>query len=189
MSLHREETASEKAEQKAEEDLYRSLEEGRSQEGFRRAILLLQVEPVRKAILLDRFVDLVAEYKDRVATVTCAYYGIHLFVKLSAILVPAVLGVQHYFPDSSFLYWFTWSLSLAVGVFTNVASAIGLDKKYFAWRKTLHALQAEGWQYVGQAGPYENRTHEASFADFTEAVEKLARKAKEEATAPKLEKK
>ena len=105
-----------------------------------------------------------------------------LFVTIGSIILPALLSIQQldYSEDDSVddlyrqrVYWTTWGISLLVSMFNGILQLFSLGKQYVSYNTTREKLISEGWQYFQLSGDYEDSTHEDSFTDFCEEIEKI----------------
>ena len=148
----------------------------------------LDLEPYKKLVLQERYLDVLYDFKRRAARLSCMFYTSRLIVTIGSILVPAFLSIQgsgatlHH----AEIYWTTWIISVMVTICNGLMSLFKLDKKYFFIHTTLELLTSEGWQYIGLSGRYSSKdapvppTHENQFLVFSHMAEKIKMRQVEE---------
>ena len=148
----------------------------------------LELEPYKKLVLQERYLDVLHDFKRRAARLSCMFYTSRLIVTIGSILVPAFLSIQgsgatlHH----AEIYWTTWIISVMVTICNGLMSLFKLDKKYFFIHTTLELLTSEGWQYIGLSGRYSPKdapvppTHENQFLVFFHMAEKIKMRQVEE---------
>jgi hypothetical protein len=148
----------------------------------------LELEPYKKLVLQERYLDVLYDFKRRAARLSCMFYTSRLIVTIGSILVPAFLSIQgsgatlHH----AEIYWTTWIISVMVTICNGLMSLFKLDKKYFFIHTTLELLTSEGWQYIGLSGRYSPKdapvppTHENQFLVFSHMAEKIKMRQVEE---------
>jgi len=148
----------------------------------------LELEPYKKLVLQERYLDVLHDFKRRAARLSCMFYSSRLIVTIGSILVPAFLSIQgsgatlHH----AEIYWTTWIISVMVTICNGLMSLFKLDKKYFFIHTTLELLTSEGWQYIGLSGRYSPKdapvppTHENQFLVFFHMAEKIKMRQVEE---------
>lgn len=148
----------------------------------------LELEPYKKLVLQERYLDVLHDFKRRATRLSCMFYSSRLIVTIGSILVPAFLSIQgsgatlHH----AEIYWTTWIISVMVTICNGLMSLFKLDKKYFFIHTTLELLTSEGWQYVGLSGRYSPKdspvtpTHENQFLIFFHMAEKIKMRQVEE---------
>ena len=137
-----------------------------------------------KEIIKSRFVEEV-NYYEKKRDKTKTYYNIFRFiVTTGSILLPALLSIGQMDPNKlpknfdQISYWSTWSISLMVTISNGFLQLFSLDKNYFNYSIVVEQLKAEGWQYFGLSGKYEDHDFhdKESYKDFCKAVENIKRK-------------
>jgi hypothetical protein len=148
----------------------------------------LELEPYKKLVLQERYLDVLYDFKRRASRLSCMFYSSRLIVTIGSILVPAFLSIQgsgatlHH----AEIYWTTWIISVMVTICNGLVSLFKLDKKYFFIHTTLELLTSEGWQYIGLSGRYSPKdapvppTHENQFLIFFHMAEKIKMRQVEE---------
>lgn len=148
----------------------------------------LEVEPYKKLVLQERYLNVLNDFKVRANRLSCMFYSTRLIVTIGSILVPAFLSIQGsagtgYQVE---IYWTTWIISVMVTICNGLMSLFKLDKKYFFIHTTLELLISEGWQYIGLSGRYCPKdalvtpTHENQFLVFFHMAEKIKMRQVEE---------
>ena len=148
----------------------------------------LDLEPYKKLVLQERYLDVLHDFKRRAARLSCMFYSSRLIVTVGSILVPAFLSIQGSAGASyqAEIYWTTWIISVMVTICNGLMSLFKLDKKYFFIHTTLELLTSEGWQYIGLSGRYSPKdtpippTHENQFLIFFHMAEKIKMRQVEE---------
>jgi hypothetical protein len=148
----------------------------------------LELEPYKKLVLQERYLDVLHDFKRRAGRLSCMFYSTRLIVTIGSILVPAFLSVQGSAGSlhQAEIYWTTWIISVMVTICNGLMSLFKLDKKYFFIHTTLELLTSEGWQYIGLSGRYspknssEQPTHENQFLIFFHMAEKIKMRQVEE---------
>lgn len=148
----------------------------------------LELEPYKKLVLQERYLDVLHDFKRRAARLSCMFYSTRLIVTIGSILVPAFLSIQGSAGTihQAEIYWTTWIISVMVTICNGLMSLFKLDKKYFFIHTTLELLTSEGWQYIGLSGRYSPKdapitpTHENQFLVFFHMAEKIKMRQVEE---------
>lgn len=150
---------------------------------IRRIINLLTLSPQKKAILLDRYVDLVNNYRIQSFWYSYTFNTLRFIIQIGSLLTPALLSIQHFYEGDNAenpIYWSTWSTSLMVGLLTNYINLFKLDKKFYSINKTYLKLVAEGWMFFELSGIYAKQnneniipTHNLRFNMFCNEIEKI----------------
>ena len=136
-----------------------------------------------RAILKYRFLDEINYYEQKRDS-TKKYYNIFRFiVTTGSILLPAVLSMGQMDPKrlpknfDIISYWCSWTISLMVTGSNGFLQLFSLDKNYFSYSMVVEQLKAEGWQFFGLCGKYEDYpNHEAACKTFTKSIESIKRK-------------
>ena len=155
---------------------------GNIQNNINEIIDNLELEDYKKLILRKRFLQQVILYDKKSRHAEFFYIFFSLFVTIGSIILPALLSIQQldYSEDDSVdeeyrtkVYWTTWGISLLVSIFNGILQLFSLGKQYVSYNTTREKLISEGWQYFQLSGDYEDSTHEDSFTDFCEEIEKI----------------
>ena len=145
----------------------------------------LGLEPYKKRVLQERYLDVIDNFQTRANRLSCMFYTARVIVTVGSILVPAFLSIQNttYQPQ---IYWTTWMISIFVSLCNGLMTLFKLDKKYFFIHTSLELLKSEGWQYIGLSGRYHPKdppvtpTHENQFLVFFHMAEKIKMRQVEE---------
>jgi len=146
---------------------------------------ILDIEPYKRSILQERYLDVVDNFQKRATRLCCMFYTTRIIVTVGSILVPAFLSIQ----NSNYqiqIYWVTWMISILVTLCNGLMTLFKLDKKYYFIHTSLELLKSEGWQYVGLSGRYSSKdtlispTHENQFLVFFHMAEKIKMRQVEE---------
>ena len=157
---------------------------GNIQNNINEIIDSLELEDYKKLILRKRFLQQVIFYDKKSRTAEFFYIFFSIFVTIGSIILPALLSIQQldYSEDDSIddlyrqrVYWTTWGISLLVSIFNGILQLFSLGKQYVSYNTTREKLISEGWQYFQLSGDYEDSTHEESFTEFCEEIEKIKR--------------
>ena len=152
---------------------------------FVEMIETLDIEPYKKRVLEERFLNLVENFQLRATRLSYLFYSMRVTITVGSILVPALLSIQ----NSSYqiqIYWFTWIISILVTLCNGLMTLFKLDKKYYFICTNLELLKSEGWQYMGLSGRYSSKehlvppTHENQFLIFFHMAEKIKMRQVEE---------
>jgi len=145
----------------------------------------LKIQKHKKAILQDRYLDVLHDFHRRSTYLTFMYYCSKIVITIGSILVPACLSIQGT-PAQNQFYWVAWIISLLVTICNGLATIFKLDKKFFFIHTTLEVLQSEGWKYAGLTGRYAAKegepptSHEDQFYVFFHMAEKIKMRQVEE---------
>lgn len=155
---------------------------GNIENNFNEIINKIELEDYKKTILRKRYLDQVILYDKKSKTAEFFYIFFSLFVTIGSIILPALLSIQQldYSEDDNVddlyrrrVYWTTWGLSLLVSIFNGILQLFSLNKQYISYNTTREKLISEGWQYFQLSGNYEDTTHEESFTNFCDEIEKI----------------
>lgn len=142
----------------------------------------LELDLKKKFMLKNRFVEQVQLYDKKSKVAEFFYIFFSIFVTIGSIILPALLSIQQldYSEDDSVdeeyrtkVYWITWGLSLLVSIFNGILQLFSLGKQYVSYNTTREKMISEAWQYFTLSGDYQDTTHEESFTDFCEEIEKI----------------
>ena len=154
----------------------------------------IDLPEVQKQILQSRYIDIIENFRRRVARYSCMFHMGHIIITVGSLFVPALLSIQNSNAATSFgssistqVYWATFVVSLLVTIFNGILTLFKIDKKYYFLNTTLERLRTEGWQYFGLTGRYgghligdQTPTHVNQFIFFTHQIEKIKMKQVEE---------
>lgn len=127
---------------------------------FIQMMIILNLEPwlieMLKRIYLARS-HVVSRKRDKYRRFSTV---ISIVVMAGSILTTTLLSLQG-IPDvnqSSYagaIWWTTWSLSVAVALFTTLNKVFSVDKNYYNHTSTYNSLKDEGCEYLALSGKYE----------------------------------
>ena len=130
-------------------------------------------------IIEVRYLSILNEYKKRIKLYDFLYHFSRIFISLGGVAIPALLSIQSpgQVTTSAGLYWFTWTVSLAVTIAQNLTNIFRFDKKYKGIHITIDKLTKEGWEYLELSGRYAHKdllsTHTNQYLHFVNTVEKI----------------
>ena len=139
----------------------------------------------RRAIK-ERYRFLLTEYRRRCWVYSYLFYVLRMTMTVGSLAVPALLSIQTNGVDATIMYWFTWSLSLAVTTANGVMTLFKLDKRFFMLHATAERLRTETWQYLQLSGRYSGHhggfrpTHANQYVYYCSQIEKIRMKHIEE---------
>lgn len=139
----------------------------------------LDITPLQKDILKDRYITLVEQTHSRAIRVSVVYHTSHIIVTVGSLIVPALMSIQYMTAENQ-LYWITWVISLLVTMSNGLLTFFKVDKKYLYLHTNAERLKSEGWQYTQLSGRYSGfhtpgraPTHTNQFIFFCHAIEKI----------------
>jgi hypothetical protein len=142
----------------------------------------LELTPLQKDIIKDRYIILVDDTRSRAARISAIYHISHLIVTVGSLIVPALMSIQ-YMTTQNEIYWITWTLSLLVTTSNGLLTLFKIDKKYLYLHTDTERLITEGWQYSQLSGRYSGfntpgklATHSNQFIFFCHTIEKIRMK-------------
>jgi len=142
----------------------------------------LEIEPYQKKIIEKRYLKQVSFYAGKAKSSEIFYLFLSIFVTICTILLPALLSIQQIDysddeeEDKEFkqrVYWGTWIISLLITISNGLLQFLNLQKQFVSFNQTKERLLAEGWHYIQLSGHYRDRTHQNSFIDFCDEIEKI----------------
>lgn len=142
----------------------------------------LQLEPYQKKIIEKRYLKQVYFYAGKAKSSEIFYLFLSIFVTICTILLPALLSIQQIDysddeeEDKEFkqrVYWGTWIISLLITISNGLLQFLNLQKQFVSFNQTKERLLAEGWHYIQLSGHYRDKTHQNSFIDFCDEIEKI----------------
>lgn len=145
----------------------------------------LDIEPYKKRVLQERYLNVVENFQIRANCLSCMFYVSRIIVTVGSILVPAFLSIQNSNYQTQ-IYWLTWITSIFVTLCNGLITLFKLDKKYYFIYTSLELLKSEGWQYIALSGRYYPKdisvspTHESQFLAFFHMTEKIKMRQVEE---------
>jgi hypothetical protein len=145
------------------------------------AIQLIDLDDVKKKILVYRFTSLLREYRGRSTRYSISFHVLRITITVGSLIVPALLSVQG--SMTTIVYWCVWVLSLCVTISNGIMTLFKVDKKYYVLNTTYHHIISEGWQYIALTGRYDGNktpgfpvTHDTQFKIFCRSLEKTRMK-------------
>ena len=139
----------------------------------------LDLTPIQKEIIKERYINLVEETHLRARRISAIYHVSHLIVTVGSLIVPALMSIQ-YMTTENQIYWITWVLSLLVTTSNGLLTLFKIDKKYLYLHTNTERLTTEGWQYTQLSGRYSGfhtpgklPTHSNQFIFFCHTIEKI----------------
>lgn len=146
----------------------------------------------RKSIK-ERYHYLMSYYRSRCLLYSFLFYSLRMTMTLGSLAIPALLSTDAFRNSNSpEIYWFTWSLSLAVTSSNALITLFKLDKRYFMLHSTLERLRSETWQYLQLSGRYSGHygsaaTHASQFVFYCTQFEKINMKRVEDEFIKEIE--
>jgi len=149
---------------------------------FERALNNLDLSPLNKQILQERYVELVKTLHRQTMRTSLLFHVSRTMITVGSLIVPALLSIQYTNSAKSSLeiYWTTWTISLLVTVCNGLQTLFKLDKHYYHLHTVKEQLISDGWQYLECTGKYSGfytpkvkPTHENQFMFFCHSVEKI----------------
>jgi Protein of unknown function (DUF4231) len=155
---------------------------------FETAFALLDLNPVQKSVIQNRFLPLLSHLQSRVNRIASMFHIGRIIITVGSLMVPALLSIQaSECIGQSSMYWSTWTTSLAVTTCNALLTLFKLDKKYYYLHTCMEQLISDGWQYIELSGKYSgfntpevSPTHSNQFVFFCHAVEKVRMRQVEE---------
>jgi hypothetical protein len=135
---------------------------------------------LQKHTLKERYRFLMEEYRRRCILYATLFYVLRITMTVGSLAVPALLSIQTITTSSNSLYWFTWTLSLAVTTSNGIMTLFKLDKRFFMLHATAERLRSETWQYIQLSGRYSGHydyphkpTHSNQYTHYCTQLEKI----------------
>lgn len=136
----------------------------------------------QRATVKERYRFLMAEYRYRCRFYTALFYTLRMTMTVGSLAVPALLSLKSTSDSENVLYWFTWSLSLAVTTAHGLTTLFKVDKRFFMLYAIAERLRTETWQYLSLSGLYSGHhgghkpTHKNQYVYFMTQLEKIRMK-------------
>jgi hypothetical protein len=135
----------------------------------------------QRLLIKNRYRYLMTEYLRKSCAYSLMFYMFRLTVTLGSLAVPALLTIQNTPGASQVMYWFTWSLSLAVTMANGLMLLFKLEKRFFMMHAFTERLRSETWQYIELSGKYsghqgqanEKPTHANQFVYYCTYLERI----------------
>ena len=105
-------------------------------------------------------------------------------ITVGSLAVPALLSINMKPETEPFLYWLTWSISLAVTTSNGIVTLFKIDKRFFSLHATMERLRSEIWQYLELSGRYSGilgtsnhkPSHSNQYVYFCSQIERIRMK-------------
>ena len=138
----------------------------------------------QRTFIKHRIKFLLQEYRSRSCRYTTLFYMTRLMITVGSLAVPALLSINMKPDTEPFLYWLTWSFSLAVTTSNGIVTLFKIDKRFFSLHATMERLRSEIWQYLELAGRYSGilgssqhkPSHSNQYVYFCSQIEKIRMK-------------
>jgi len=138
----------------------------------------------QRASIKNRLSFLLQEYRRRSCCYAFLFYIARLTITVGSLAVPALLSINLKADTDPFLYWFTWSISLAVTTSNGILTLFKIDKRFFSLHATMERLRSETWQYLQLSGRYSGilgsshhkPTHRNQYVYFCTQIERIRMK-------------
>lgn len=160
---------------------------------FEEAVNKMDLSPLEKHVLIQRFINLLNEYERRCLFYAVVFHLCRFLVTVGSLIVPALLSIQYTDTTSTTMsnqqdfayqiYWATWAISLLVTTSNGITTVFKIEKKYYFLHTTLEQLRSEGWQFVMLTGKYsgfftnpEKPTHKNQYIYFCHTIERIKMK-------------
>lgn len=123
----------------------------------------IELSPFQTQIFECRIVPTLRKFKFKSCRDTFFYYISRFFLQTASLLIPALLGT------SLDIFWAIWSISLFVGILTNLVHMFRWDRKHYMLQHTYQLLLLETWYFVEQINGYDAH----SFPKYCEEFERI----------------
>jgi len=138
----------------------------------------------QRSSIKNRIRFLLQEYRTRSCLYTALFYTTRLMITVGSLAVPALLSINMKPDTEPFLYWLTWSISLAVTTSNGIVTLFKIDKRFFSLHATMERLRSEIWQYLELSGRYSGilgssnhkPSHSNQYVYFCSQIEKIRMK-------------
>lgn len=142
----------------------------------------LQLEPFRKEILRQRWLDQVGWMGRQARRMRRRYQLVRIPVVLGGVAIPGLIAIllsaggreQTFLPGVSTeaIRIVAFFVSLGVAALTAYEEVMRFGDRWRHYRRTTERLKTLGWQYLTLSGQFKRfRTHDDGFTAFTERVE------------------
>ena len=142
----------------------------------------LDVQPFRKEILRQRWLDQVSWMGRQARKARRRYMAIRIPVVLGGVAIPGLIAIllsaggseQTFLPGVSTeaVRIVAFFVSLGVAALAAYEDVMKFGERWRHYRRTAELLKTLGWQYLTLSGQFRRyRTHEDGFTAFTERVE------------------
>lgn len=136
----------------------------------------LDLDPFRKELLRQRWLDQVAWISAQARKMRVRYYVLRLPVVVGGVTIPALISVSlgaaaGQIEDFRIV---TFWISLGVAVLAALEAIFQYGDRWRHYRRTAERLKSLGWQYFQLNGAFRRHaSHDAAFVAFTERVEEI----------------
>lgn len=138
----------------------------------------------QRSSIKHRIKFLLQEYRTRSCRYSALFYVTRLMITVGSLAVPALLSINMKPDTEPFLYWLTWSISLAVTTSNGIVTLFKIDKRFFSLHATMERLRSEIWQYLELSGRYSGilgtshhkPSHSNQYVYFCSQIEKIRMK-------------
>lgn len=144
----------------------------------------LELEPIRKEILRQRWLDQVAWMGRQARKARRRYLAVRLPVVLGGVAIPGLIAIllsaggreQTFLPGVSTeaVRIIAFFVSLMVAALAAYEEVMKYGERWRHYRRTAELLKTLGWQYLTLSGQFKrHRRHDEAFTAFTERVEEV----------------
>lgn len=154
-------------------------------EPFEETLELVQLEPLQKAIIKQRYLPLLKGLRLQTLRLAVFFHLSRYIITVGSLIVPALLSIQNTgsLTLDQKVYWATWVISLMVTISNGLMTLFKMDKHYFHLHTVREQLISDGWQYLELTGKYSGfhtpnirATHSNQFVFFCHSIEKIRMK-------------
>ncbi|HTY20795.1 MAG TPA: DUF4231 domain-containing protein [Geobacteraceae bacterium] len=130
---------------------------------------------LQKRFLYSRWLDQLSWMEGKAKTCQTYYYGLRLMAIIGGVIVPALVGLKlGVSPDSTWLFRFTFFLSLLVAISVAVEEFFHYGERWRHYRRIVETLKSEGWQFFQLAGAYQKySSHSEAYTTFAARTEEI----------------
>ena len=143
----------------------------------RTIIKYLNLDSLKKNVLIRRYSDIIADYEKKRDCVRFAYRLFQMIVTIGSILTPSLLSIQmtehvqnNYEVEINIS---VWVISVFVSISNGIVNLFKLDELYAQCALTCEKLKTLWYKYVTLTEPFENTTHNDSFNLFIKKMEEI----------------
>jgi hypothetical protein len=137
----------------------------------------LDLEPIHKAMLRDRWLDQVRWMTAKARQSRRNYYLLRLPTVVGGVAVPGVVSLTLATvgqPLFETMRWVTFGFSLSVAILAALDELFHYGERWRHFRRTAEVLKGLGWQFLMLNGAFARYpTHEEAFRAFTTRVEEV----------------
>jgi len=135
---------------------------------------------LQRHTIKERYRFLMEEYRQRCRLYAVLFYVFRITMTVGSLAVPALLSIQNGGGTPPYLYWLTWTISLAVTTANGIMTLFKLDKRFFTLHATAERLRSETWQFIQLSGRYSGHhgghhkpNHANQFVYYCSQLEKI----------------